>query len=64
MFSEERPSSRQSINTLGASKMDRKQWLEAKEAWEKIKDQGRISVDEANLFIEAINTHLNSLPVE
>jgi hypothetical protein len=35
-------------------------WIKGKEAWERIKKQAEIDLEMSNLFIEAINIHLNS----
>jgi hypothetical protein len=35
-------------------------WIKGKEAWERIKKQAEIDIEQATLYIAAINIHLNS----
>lgn len=39
--------------------MTKEKWLEAITAWERVKAQAEIDIAQANLYIEAINIHLN-----
>jgi len=41
--------------------MNKDKWLEAIKAWERVKAQAEIDLEQADLYIEAINTHLNTI---
>lgn len=38
----------------------KEKWEEAIKAWERIKAQAEIDISQAELYINAINTHLNT----
>ena len=40
--------------------MDRKKWEEAVKAWEGVKEQAEINMAQADVYIAAINAHLNN----
>jgi len=40
--------------------MNKEKWEEAIKAWTKVKEQAKIDIEQADLYIEAINTHLNT----
>ena len=40
--------------------MLKEKWEEAIKAWERVKAQAEIDIEQANLYIKAINTHLNT----
>lgn len=44
--------------------MNREKWQEARKAWERVKQQGEIDIEQANLYLEAIDKHLNTLPAD
>lgn len=44
--------------------MDKAKWEDGIAAWTKIKAQAEIDIEQANLYIAAINTHLNSINSE
>lgn len=39
--------------------MNKEKWQEAITVWTKVRDQAEIDLAQANLYLEAINTHLN-----
>lgn len=39
--------------------MPPEKWEEAKTVWIKVRDQAEIDLAQANLYLDAINTHLN-----
>jgi len=44
--------------------MKEEKWQEAIAAWQRVKAQAEIDIAQADLYIEAINTHLNNKPEE
>ena len=39
--------------------MNKEKWQEAVTVWTKVKDQAEIDLAQANLYLDAINKHLN-----
>lgn len=44
--------------------MSKEKWQEAIKAWERVKAQAEIDIAQADLYIQAINTHLNTINKE
>lgn len=40
--------------------MPKEKWEEAKNVWMKVRDQAEIDLAQANLYLQAIDTHLNN----
>jgi len=40
--------------------MQKEDWQKGLEAWERVKKQAEIDIEQATLYIAAINIHLNS----